>query len=255
MGLLEHPDIVPLPRVQLPQDARLLRIRLADRPGSLAHVAERLGAYGVDILRIEVLGRDGAHAIDDLLVAGDRLGEALQDLRGDVAVLSERADADLPDPALAMAAACSEVAHSASRRDAKRRVLRASLGLVFADAGFVCVPSGSTWLATVAATVEGLPVVDPPSLLHSALAAQRALAADSRATWAPAAFRELLPAGSVLAVPAPPPVRVVLGLVRAGDEAFVQPEVERLEALLRVSAGVLAAHAKFQDGRAPAPRV
>jgi hypothetical protein len=243
-----HADLVPLRRTRPPRGACLLRLRLPDRPGSLARVADRLAAHGVDILRIEVLGRDGSFAIDDLLVAGEGLGAALAELV-DVAVLARRADVDLPDPALAMAAACAEITHARSPRDAKRRLLRAALGLAFADAGFVCATSGATWLEPAAATVAGLPVVDPPSLLHSALAAQHALAADSRAPWAPPAFRDRLPTGAVVVVPAAA-AGVVLGLARRDDTPFVEPEVERLEALLGVAAGVLAAH----DDSARPPR-
>lgn len=244
-------DLVPLPRVKPPLDARLVRLRLADRPGMLATVASVLAAHGVDILRIEVLGREGGLAIDDLLLAGAGIDGALAELADSVSVLADRADADLPDPALAMGAACAEVAFSSSRRDAKRRLLRAALGLVFADAGFVLEATPAGWLIPVVSTTPGLSVVDPPSLAHSALAAEHALAADSRAPWAPPAFRAALPQGSVVVVPAGGQARLVIGLVREDDAPFVAPERERLEALARMAGGVVDAH--DARGRVPVP--
>lgn len=243
--------VVPLPRRRPPQGARLLRLRVRDRPGSLARVAERLAAHGVDILRIEVLERDGGYAIDDLLVAGDGLADALHDLRGEAAVLVSRDNVDLPDPALAMAAACTEVARARSPRDAERRLLAASLRLVFADAGFVCVRNPGGWLWPAASTVAGLPVADAPSLLHSALASGAPLGTDARAPWAPPAFRAALPEGTVLVVPGRDAEGPVLGLVRRGVTPFAEPEPERLQALLDVARGVLATHDTLQRTRRP----
>lgn len=48
---------------------RQLLIRLPDRPGSLGKVTTLLGRLGVDIREVRILGRDGAHATDEFIVA------------------------------------------------------------------------------------------------------------------------------------------------------------------------------------------
>ncbi|MFC4909819.1 ACT domain-containing protein [Actinomadura gamaensis] len=46
-----------------------IRVRLPDRPGSLASVARTLGAAGADVVQMAVLERDGGRALDDFTVA------------------------------------------------------------------------------------------------------------------------------------------------------------------------------------------
>lgn len=46
----------------------LLRIELADRPGSLGSLAVALGSVGADILSLDVVERTSGHAIDDLVI-------------------------------------------------------------------------------------------------------------------------------------------------------------------------------------------
>src|SRR6202023_2610737 len=46
----------------------LLRIELADRPGSLGSLAVALGSVGADILSLDVVERVSGLAIDDLVV-------------------------------------------------------------------------------------------------------------------------------------------------------------------------------------------
>lgn len=46
----------------------LLRIELADRPGSLGSLAVALGSVGADILSLDVVERGNGYAIDDLVV-------------------------------------------------------------------------------------------------------------------------------------------------------------------------------------------
>ena len=73
------------------------------------------------------------------------------------------------------------------------------------------------------------------SLLRSALFSGQCLTADGRTPWAAPAFREKLPAGSVLAVPGGSAPFLVLLLVREDDAQFVSTEVDRFEALVRVA--------------------
>ena len=48
---------------------RRLLVRLPDRPGSLGKVTTLLGRLGVDIREVRILGRDGAYATDEFIVA------------------------------------------------------------------------------------------------------------------------------------------------------------------------------------------
>src|SRR6266545_1099258 len=45
-----------------------IRVRLADRPGSLGRVTWLLGALGVDIQQVVVLGRESGRAVDEFTV-------------------------------------------------------------------------------------------------------------------------------------------------------------------------------------------
>jgi hypothetical protein len=61
---------------------RRLLVRLPDRPGSLGRVTTLLGRLGIDIREVHILGRDGAHATDEFVVAvpGPVLENCLIDL-------------------------------------------------------------------------------------------------------------------------------------------------------------------------------
>src|SRR4051812_30675182 len=48
---------------------RRLLVRLPDRPGSLGKITTLLGRLGVDIREVRILGRDGAYATDEFVVA------------------------------------------------------------------------------------------------------------------------------------------------------------------------------------------
>jgi hypothetical protein len=65
------------PFAAAPRSARLVRLRVRGRPGSLAAVAGHLADHGVDGIRLEVLNREAGWAIDDLLVRERQLDEAL----------------------------------------------------------------------------------------------------------------------------------------------------------------------------------
>ena len=57
----------------------VVRISLPDRPGALGLVASRIGAVGGDIVAINILDRDGCHAVDEFVVEiGGQLIELLQ---------------------------------------------------------------------------------------------------------------------------------------------------------------------------------
>ena len=46
----------------------VVRLWLADRPGSLGQIATKIGEVGGDLVGIDILERDGARAVDELTV-------------------------------------------------------------------------------------------------------------------------------------------------------------------------------------------
>jgi hypothetical protein len=192
-----------------------------------------------------VLGREAGLAIDDLLLAGRGLDAALAELPPEIELLGQRADVDLVDPGLAMAAACSALASTRNELEAYRELVAAALGLVFAEAGFVSVSHGNGILRPMASTVADLPALDgeQSSLLGSALWSGEPLTADGRVPWAPERYRELLPVGTVAAIPGGVGSSIVLTLIREDDAPFVAAELERLAALVGVAVGMLGLHA------------
>jgi len=239
-----QPALVPVPRPGAPRGARLVRLRVRDRPGIRAAVTGHRARHGVNVLRLEVLTREAGFAIDDFLLSGPDPSAALDTLGSDAIVLANRPDVDLLDPGLAMASACSAVTAAGTAREACRQLVRAALELVFAETGVVCIREGHSFLRPIAATVPDLPVLEdgPMSLLRSAIFSGQCLTADGRTPWAASAFRDQLPSGSVLAVPGGSAPFLVLVLVREDDARFVSAEVDRLAALMRVAVGTLQRH-------------
>jgi hypothetical protein len=225
-----------------PDDATLIRVSLPDRPGGLALVAARLAEHGVDILRVEVVEAEAGVAVDDLLVTGGDLDAALAALEPETSVLGRRAHAELPDPGLAMAAAAISVTSSSSLGEARRALVSAAIELVAADSGVVLRDAGHGWLRPLAATADSLPPIreSQPALPRRALARGAPLVSTAE-EWAPPHYVAALGSGSALAVPAGTPPYLVLTVVRRDAFPFVEAEIERLQALLRVALGVLGA--------------
>jgi ACT domain len=239
------PVAVERPRARAPRGAELVRLRLPDRPGSLAAVTGHLAAHGVDVLRLDVVDRGSGGAVDDFLLAGAGIDAALEALGGIAILLGRRAGVDLRDPGLEMAAACEGVTSARSGPELCGQLVRAALGLVFAEAGLLFADREPGLLAVVASSVPGLPVaVDNRgnSLISSALFCGQSLTADGRIPWAPASLREHLPPGSVAVVPGGSPPSLALALVREDNAPFVAAELERLAALMRVAAGAFQLH-------------
>lgn len=225
-------------------DASVIRVSLQDRPGGLALVSGRLADYGVDILRLEVVERREGVAVDDLLVCGGDLDAALASLAAEVEVVAFRERADLPDPGLTMAAACESVTTARGVGDVRRRLLNAALELVLADAGVVLRDAGHGWLRPVASSVAKLPPIDPcdPAVAREVVETGEAVTGSGLDEWAPGAYRDALPHGSLLVVAGGSPPYFALAVLRRQAAPFVESEIERLRALVRVTGGVLAAH-------------
>ena len=66
----------------------VVRVWLADRPGSLGEVATKIGEVGGDLVGVDILERNGARAVDELTVeltdgcSAESLAEALSQLCG-----------------------------------------------------------------------------------------------------------------------------------------------------------------------------
>jgi len=252
------PEPVEAPSRRPTGGAEFVRLRIRDRPGSLAAMSARLAGHGIDVLGLEVLGREGGFAIDDLLVTGEGLDAALAGLGPDISVLARRRGIELADPALAMAVACRALTSATSESDAFSQLLSAALGLVFAEAGFVCLRHDSGVLRPMASTVSGLPALDDQqaSLLRSALWSGDCLTAEGRVPWVADSYRERLPPGTVAVIPSASEPAFVLGLVREDAAPFVAAELNRLAALTEVAVGTLALHRvveSHQATRVPAP--
>ena len=225
------------------EEPQLVRLALPDEPGRLALVASRFAAHDVNILRVEVVDGGDGTAVDDLLVVGGNLAVALEELREDVEILGLREHAELPDPGLAMANALLAVSSAASLGAARHALVIGAMELVAADGGVLLRDAGHGWLRPVAATAESLPPIrdDQPCLARSALSRSRAETASPQEPWAPAAYVVALGMGRVLIVPAGVPPFLALAVVRHDAFPFVEAEIERVRALLRVAVGILGA--------------
>jgi hypothetical protein len=241
-GDTRRPGPVEAPRGRAPRETELVRFRLPDRPGSLAAVTEHLASHGVDVLRLEIVDRGGGAAVDDFLLAGAGLDSGLGTLGRRAIVLARRRGTDLRDPGLAMAAACEAVSSARTETDAHCRIVRAALGLVFAEAGLLLVRREGGLYAVAASTEADVPLAIEATglpLVTSALFSGESLTADGRIPWAPSTLRALLPPGSVVVVPGGSLPAFALVLARADHAPFVTAELERLAALMRVSIATL----------------
>jgi hypothetical protein len=144
-----------------------------------------------------------------------------------------------------MAAACASVTAAGSGREAHRGLVHAALGLVFAEAGLLCLRQDDGSLRIAASTEPDVPLLvdgSAASLLASALFSGECLTADGRAPWAPPGYRDILPRGAVAAIPGGTPPFLVLVLLRDDPAPFVAAELDRLAALVRVAVGTLQLH-------------
>ncbi|OBH03324.1 amino acid-binding protein [Mycobacterium sp. E2699] len=213
----------------------LLRIELADRPGSLGSLAVALGSVGADILSLDVVERSSGYAIDDLVIElppgamPDRLitaAESLPNVRVDsvrphTGLLEAHRELELLDH---VAAAGDNAARLQVLADEAPRVLRVSWCTVLRDsAGDLERLAGSPGAPeTKADSAPWLPI-------------ERAGTLDSTGEWVPPAWRDM----DIAMVAAPlgdPHTAVVLGRPRP---EFRPSEVARLGYLAGIVATML----------------
>jgi hypothetical protein len=202
----------------------LLRIQLADRPGSLGSVAVALGSVGADILSLDVVERGPGYAIDDLVIdlpAGampDSLitaAEALSGVRVDsirphVGLLEAHRELELIDKV----AAAAPSARLAVLADETPHVLRVGWCTVVRQdgPGFTRLAGSGGAPETQAASVPWLPL-------------PQAQALDGNAGWVPQLWKDM--ATTLAAAPlGGSDTAVVLG--RPGGPEFRPSEVARL---------------------------
>jgi hypothetical protein len=205
-------------RAQDHDDWTLLRVSTPDRPGGLAMFTRCMAACGVDILSLEILGhqQDGL-AIADVLVHRGDLDRALRALDEDVRLLGRRSHGELPDPGLAMAAACTRLIAEPTADT----LLAAALAVLGADVGAVYA-CGAESVEPVAQVTAGLDEL-----------ASRAHHEGHAVTAEPAA-------GSSVAVPIGEPPRIVIALARNLPFPFQDIEIDRIRSLGEIAAGLLA---------------
>ena len=181
-------------------EATLLRVAVPDRVGSLALIATQLADAGVDIARLEVVAADGTTAIDDLLVRGDGAEQIIARAHPEIRVLAVREHAQLPDPGLAMAAACEAIAHADGLAAARMALVRAALDLAGADRGLLLRDAERGTLRGVASTVGDVGEIrarDFP-LAARVLASGEPESATGDMDWTPAGLRTPLAGGASL---------------------------------------------------------
>ncbi|MEI2827521.1 MAG: hypothetical protein V9F04_14875 [Dermatophilaceae bacterium] len=189
-------------------ETTLLRVALPDRPGALASLARCLGACGVDIQGVEVVGHEDGVAIDDILVHGGDLEPGARRPRRRRAGARPRGGREPARPGPPDGGGARGGARRADRggragRDRARRAVRIGAG----SGGGAAPALGGRRppLASTGATVPGprgrprLPAVARAARAPRAGRPLAAAAADEG--WAPPAWREALPGRQVAAVP------------------------------------------------------
>jgi hypothetical protein len=220
----------------LPVPSYLLRVQLADQPGSLGSLAVALGSVGADILSLDVVERGPGYAIDDLVVelpprampdtlisAAEALGGVrVESLRPYTGLLEAHRELQLIDH---IAAAHGTSARLQVLADEAPRVLRVGWCMVLTktDSGIHRVVGNEGAPETRLNRAPWIPIVQPATL-------------DSAEDWVPRLWRDM----DTTLVAAPlgsPHTAVVLG--RPGGPGFRPSEVARLGYLAGIVATLL----------------
>jgi len=214
----------------------LLRVQLADQPGSLGSLAVALGSVGADILSLDVVDRGAGYAIDDIVVelpprampdtlitAAEALsGVRVDSLRPHTGLLEAHRELELIDH---VAAAGDTAAKLKVLVDEAPPVLRVGWCSVLRslDGGIHRVAESLGAPETRLDTVPWMPI-------------ERAAALDVGQDWVPQVWREL--DTTLLAAPLGSPETAVL-LGRPGGPEFRPSEVARLGYLAGIVATLL----------------
>lgn len=214
----------------------LLRVQLADRPGSLGSLAVALGLVGADILSLDVVERGTGYAIDDLVVdlpAGampDMLITAAENLDGiyvdsirpHTGLLEAHRELELIDH---IAAARGHAAKLQVLADEAPKVLRVGWCTVvrLTDSGVQRLAGSHGAPETRATSAPWLPM-------------ERAQALDGDADWLPQVWRDM---DTTLAAAPLGDQHTAVVLGRPGGPLFRPSEVARLGYLAGIVATIL----------------
>ncbi|MBS4726978.1 amino acid-binding protein [Mycobacterium sp. SM1] len=214
----------------------LLRVQLADRPGSLGSLALALGKTGADILSLDVVERCCGYAIDDLVVdlpagvmpdalitAAEALnGVRVDSLRPHTGLLEAHRELELLDH---IAVAPDKAAKLQVLVDEAPRVLRVGWCTVLrgSEAGLHRVVGSPGAPETRLVAVPWLPI-------------ERAAALDGTAEWVPRVWREM---DTTLAAAPLGDLHTAVVVGRPGGPAFRPSEVARLGYLAGIVATML----------------
>lgn len=214
----------------------LLRVQLADRPGSLGSLAVALGSVGADILSLDVVERGPGYAIDDLVVelpagampdtlitAAEGLnGVRVDSLRPHTGLLEAHRELQLIDH---IAAAHGTTARLQALADYTPRVLRVGWCIVLAktETGIHRVVGSGGAPETRLDCAPWMPIERPTIL-------------DSAGDWVPQLWRDL--DTTLIAAPLRDPHTVIV-LGRPGGPEFRPSEVVRLGYLAGIVATLL----------------
>ncbi|BBZ14675.1 amino acid-binding protein [Mycobacterium branderi] len=214
----------------------LLRVQLADRPGSLGSLAVALGSVGADILSLDVVERGSGYAIDDLVVelppaampdtlitAAEALnGVRVDSLRPHTGLLEAHRELELIDHVAA-----------AGATPAKLRVLADEAPHVLRVGWCAVLCSSPAGLRLVVGS-SGVPETQPDAAPWMPI--ERAIALDGGAAWVPQVWREM--DTTLVAAPLGEPNTALL-LGRPGGPEFRPSEVARLGYLAGIVATLL----------------
>ncbi|MBT0565462.1 amino acid-binding protein [Williamsia sp. CHRR-6] len=219
----------------MPRVSYLLRVYLADRPGSLGLLAVSLGSVGADILALDVVERGEGYAVDDIVVdvprgslpdtlitAAENVdGVRVDSIRPYIGMLETHRELELVD-LIATAAPGDRLQVLV---DHAPRVLRVSWATVITQGGGeVMQLFGSSGAPETQLTaVDWLPIAAAAEL-------------DADASWVPGFWRDT--DTRMAAAPIGSPSRALL-LGRSGGPDFRPSEIDRVGYLARIVTTVL----------------
>jgi ACT domain-containing protein len=224
---------------------RSIRVRLADRPGSLHRLTKVVADAGVNIIRLEIVSLEQAEVWDDIELSAsshDRLDTVIRSLRDSgLTVIGLPASWVIRDWAVEVLRTLEGLADSTDVLDALRRFAKATAALTQTVHAFVLMEpqppipelAMSRWeLLRQAATEFDPDIVEwtgEPGLVKLVAAAMRAARGDDGDATEPGAV------GAAVRIPSPGGRPATLAVV-GHRPRFLPAETSRLELFARVAA-------------------
>ena len=218
-----------------------VRIRMPDRPGSLASVTAALAGNGVNIERLDVVSQQAKVVVDDLLLSAESDREirmALHSFRDDVTVrVFEEAIGD-PATELGLALAAVATAESAAARRAAAVAGAVRVGRAASAAWLRATPEGGMDVLT---GPEGLPSIAAGEPFAGRWTLQRCagIAFMIGDEWASEAFQDALGGAWVALAPCGP--FDLLLVSRRLNIAYFPGEIDRLSAYAGAAGAIVRA--------------